>query len=192
VSWWRRRRAKARVPDALARLQALVPPPHAPVERADPRRWPEVEAELGTALPADYKALVEAYGSGRFDELLWLFSPFAPRGPGNLLDERHTTLDAYRESRRRFPDRLPLPPFPEPGGLLPLGRSDNGNELYWLTGGAPDAWAVVLFGGRSTEHEQHPPGVAAFLAGVLTGELPTRLLPRDLARRPAHTFTPFE
>ena len=183
-------RARA-TPDPLARLRALAPPPAEPVEPADPRRWPAVEQELGTALPADYKALTAVYGSGRFDELLWLFSPFAPRGPGNLLDERRTTLDAYEQTRRRFPARLPLPPFPEPGGLLPLGRSDNGNELYWLTEGAPDAWGVVLFGGRSTDHEVHRLGVAAFLAGVLSGGTPTSLLPDDLPRRAAHTFTPF-
>ena len=46
-------------------------------------------------------------------------------------------LAAYRQTRARFPERLPLPPFPEQGGVLPLGRTDNGDELYWVTQGPP-------------------------------------------------------
>jgi hypothetical protein len=179
-------------PQALQRLTALVPPPPEPVEPAEEARWPEIEQALGTALPSDYKALLATYGSGTFDEELWLFSPFAPPGDGNLLDECPAVLADYAESRRRFPARYPLPPFPEPGGVLPLGRSDTGNELYWVTEGQPDDWPVALFGSRSPRHEVHPGGIAAFLAALAAGELDTRLLPEGLRRRDRHSFTPFD
>jgi hypothetical protein len=179
-------------PDSpLERLTSLVPPPAKPVERPDPASWPAVEVAMGTALPGDYKALLETYGSGTFDEVLWLFSPAAPPD-GNLVGQRDAVLADYAESRRRFPRRYPLAPFPEPGGVLPLGRSDTGNELYWVTEGEPDRWPVALFGSRSSRHEVHGGGIAAFLAALAAGELRTRLLPRDLLRRERHTFTPFE
>ena len=170
-------------PQALQRLTALVPPPPEPVEPAEEARWPEIEQALGTALPSDYKALLATYGSGTFDEELWLFSPFAPPGDGNLLDECPAVLADYAESRRRFPD---------PGGVLPLGRSDTGNELYWVTEGQPDDWPVALFGSRSPRHEVHPGGIVAFLAALAAGELDTRLLPEGLRRRDRHSFTPFD
>jgi hypothetical protein len=178
--------------DPLERLRALVPPPAEPVETggAEPD-WQAVEAKLGTALPDDYKAFTQAYGSGKFDDFLWLFSPFAPPGPGNLVDERASTLDAYAESRTKFPERYPLPPFPEPGGVLPLGRSDNGDELYWVTEGEPDEWQIALFGSRSTPYERHALGVTAFLAALLAGELETRVFPDDVLKRAEHTFIPF-
>jgi hypothetical protein len=97
-------------------------------------------------------------------------------------------LAGYRETRAKFPDRLPLPPWPDPGGLLPLGRSDNGNELYWLTGGPADAWPVVAFAGRSTRHEVHRHPVTAFLALLLSGELSTSVFPDSFLRRTAHEF----
>jgi SMI1/KNR4 family protein SUKH-1 len=178
--------------DALERLRALAPPPDEPVETGgEAPDWKAVEAELGTPLPDDYKALTQVYGSGKFDDFLWLFSPFAPEGPGNLLDERVNTLDAYTESRTKHPERYPLPPFPEPGGVLPLGRSDNGDELYWVTGGEPAAWTVALLGSRSTPFEQHPLGVTAFLAALLGGELETKVLPHDVLHRTEHEFVPF-
>jgi hypothetical protein len=178
------------VNEALGRLLALVPPPPEPVEPVEAARWPAIERAMDTVLPSDYKALLAAYGSGTFDDELWLFSPFAPPGDGNLVHERDAVLADYDASRRRFPRRYPLPPFPEPGGVLPLGRGEGGNELYWVTEGEPDAWPVALFGARSPRHEVHPGGIVAFLAALAAGELATRLLPAGLLRRDEHTFTP--
>jgi hypothetical protein len=175
--------------DGLERLRELVPPPVEPVENQGD--WKQVEAKLGTTLPADYKAFTEAYGSGKFDDFLWLFNPFAPEGPGNLLDERVSTLDAYAESRAKHPDRYPPPPFPEPGGVLPLGRSDNGDELYWVTEGKPDTWKVAVLGSRGRPFEVHPLGVTAFLAALLAGELETKVFPDEFLDKVEHAFAPF-
>ncbi len=174
----------------LERLREIAPPPGEPLEAGDPRRWPEVEAALGTALPDDYKAFIELYGSGKFDDFLYLLNPFARDASGSLLHERDTMLAAYAETRAKFPERLPLPPYPEPGGLLPLGRSDNGNELYWLTEGEPAAWGVVAFAARSTRHEIHHHPVTGFLARLLSAELETSVLPERFQRRTEHRFVP--
>jgi hypothetical protein len=174
----------------LERLRAVAPPPAEPLEPGEPERWPEVEAALGTALPDDYKEFIEIYGSGKFDDLLYLLNPFARDQAGNLLQQKDVMLAAYAETRAKFPKRLPLPPFPEPGGLLPLGRSDNGNELYWLTEGKPAAWGVVAFAARSTRHEIHRLAVTEFLARLLSAELDTHVFPESLLRRPAHEFIP--
>ncbi len=174
----------------LERLRAVVPPPAIPLEPGAPDRWPEVEAALGTGLPDDFKRFTELYGSGKFDDFLYLLNPFAADEDGNLVRSGDTMLAGYAESRRKFPDRLPLPPWPEPGGLLPLGRSDSGNELYWLTRGAPPSWGVVAFAGRSTRHEVHQHPVTEFLALLLSGDLDTRVFPDGFLRRPAHEFVP--
>jgi hypothetical protein len=184
------REAEVTTATALDRLRAIAPPPAEPLEPGVPERWPEVEAALGTALPGDFKAFTELYGSGKFDDFLYLLNPFARDESGNLLHEKDTMLAAYAETRAKFPDRLPLPPHPEPGGLLPLGRSDNGNELYWLTEGAPAAWGVVAFAARSTRYEVHRHPVTEFLARLLAAELDTRVFPESLLRRGAHEFVP--
>jgi hypothetical protein len=174
----------------LERLRSIVPPPAEPLEPGVPDQWPRVEAELGTGLPDDFKRFTELYGSGKFDDFLYLLNPFAADPAGSLLGARDTMLEAYTETRAKFPERLPLPPWPQPGGLLPLGRSDNGNELYWLTEGSPAAWPVVAFAGRSTRHEVHDGPVTAFLALLLSGKLQTSVFPDSFLRRASHEFIP--
>ena len=174
----------------LERLRQLLPPPADPVEPGRPDGWGEVEGALGTELPSDFKAFTELYGSGTVDDFLYLFNPFTAGPDGNLLAEKDRVLDGYRQTRARFPERLPLPPFPDPGGVLPLGRTDNGDELYWVTQGDPDGWPVALLESRAARQEVHPMPVTEFLAALAANQLTSRILPGDLIGRPSHQFTP--
>jgi hypothetical protein len=174
----------------VERLRQLLPPPADPVEPGRPEGWAEVEAALRTGLPSDFKAFTELYGSGTVDDFLYLFNPFAAGPDGNLLAEKDRVLAGYRQTRARFPERLPMPPFPEPGGVLPLGRTDNGDELYWVTQGDPDGWPVALLESRAARQEVHPMPVTEFLAALAANQLTSRILPGDLIGRPSHQFTP--
>jgi len=175
----------------LERLRRLLPPPADPVEPGRPQGWAEVEAALGTELPRDFKAFTERYGSGKIDDFLYLFNPFTAGQDGNLVAEKDLVLAGYRQTRARFPERLPWPAFPEPGGVLPLGRTDNGDELYWVTDGRPDQWPVALVEARAALQEVHPMPVTGFLAALAANQLASRVLPQDLLRRPSHRFSPF-
>jgi hypothetical protein len=175
----------------LERLRWLLPPPADPVEPGRPEGWAEVEAALGTELPSDFKAFTEGYGSGKIDDFLYLFNPFTAGQDGNLVAEKDRVLAGYRQTRDRFPERLPWPAFPEPGGVLPLGRTDNGDELYWVTDGRPDQWPVALVEARAALQEVHPMPVTGFLAALAANQLTSRVFPERLLRRPSHRFTPF-
>jgi hypothetical protein len=175
----------------LDRLRSLLPPPAVPTEPGRPEGWAEVEATLGTKLPDDFKVFTQLYGSGKVDDFLYLFNPFAAAPDGNLLFEKDRVLAAYTETRAKFPGQLPLPPFPEPGGVLPLGRTDNGDELYWMTRGAPDDWSVVLLESRAARQEVHHMPVTGFLIALAKGDLATQVLPDDVVHRPNHQFAPF-
>ena len=174
----------------LERLRQLLPPPADPVEPGRPDGWGEVEGALGTGLPGDFKAFTELYGSGKVDDFLYLFNPFAAGQDGNLLAEKDRVLESYRQTRARYPERLPLPPFPDLGGVLPLGRTDNGDELYWITQGDPDGWPVALLESRTARQELHPMPVTGFLAALAANQLTSGILPGALIGRPSHQFTP--
>jgi hypothetical protein len=174
----------------LERLRQLLPPPADPVEPARPDGWAEVEAAIGAQLPGDFKAFTELYGSGMVDDFLYLFNPFAAGQDGNLLVEKDRVLAAYRQTRAQFPDRLSLPPFPEEGGVLPLGRTENGDELYWVTARDPDDWPVALLESRAAFLEVHPMPVTGLLAALAANQLTSRVLPDDVLGRPSHQFTP--
>jgi SMI1-KNR4 cell-wall len=150
--------------------------------------WNIVEDELGMALPDDYQEFIECYGFVRLDDFLMVYSPFAPRGPGNLLDQLSLDLDAYRTARTGREAEMPLAPLPEPGGLLPLGRTDNGDQLFWLTVGTPNAWPIILIAEGDRRHERIEMSITRFLAALITDDIDVVAFPPKFPRSsPAFT-----
>jgi hypothetical protein len=79
----------------LDRLVGLTPPQDTATSALD---WAAVEAALALSLPDDYKALVQRYGSGAFDDFIWLLSPGASEHL-DLLRQRRARLDALQVLR---------------------------------------------------------------------------------------------
>ncbi|MBA3947648.1 MAG: SMI1/KNR4 family protein [Herpetosiphonaceae bacterium] len=165
---------------SLDALKQRVAPPVAPLETGSPEQWAAAEAQLGVQFPDDYKALVDTYGTGGFNDFLYVFNPFARNQYRNLFKGKDVMLDAYNVSRSQFPEYSPYPAFPETGGLLPWGTTDNGDELYWQTEGQPNAWSLVLFDARHGRNERYQLGITDFLAQFFSGTLKSRVLPEDL------------
>jgi hypothetical protein len=170
----------------IDRLSSLAPPPAGTT--IDPDRWQAVENALHLQLPADYKELVEQYGSGRFANFLTIFTPFARNGYLNLLAQRELALDAYRTIREKHPDAAPFPAHPEPGGLLPWGQTDNGDMVYWLTEGPSDSWPIVVIESRHAFHEQYPLSTTEFLSQLLEGRLNEEIFPTSAEQQDSAAF----
>ena len=122
-----------------------------------------MEKQIGTALPADYKALIGLYGSGGFNQELLILNPFDARDHFSLARRIGVDAGGY--------DFCPHPIFPAAGGLLPLGWDRRGRELRWLTRGEPDAWTVVAISPRGAWHAEFDLGLGAFLDTWFSGKL---------------------
>lgn len=142
--------------DALVRL---VRPPAEPVDAS--ADWASAEAALGLRVPDDYKALVTRYGSGEFCDLVH------PLTAAELVTDGLDALEVEREMAAEGPDDYPYPFHPDPGGLLPWGRTSNGHLLCWRT----DDWTVVVYAPRDLEYARYNVGVTGFLHGWLSGVL---------------------
>lgn len=155
---------------ALDRLLERVP---APPDRAGTREaWRETERSLDqTALPSDFKQMVDAYGPGTLCGHIYWFTPSSPHSMRTEVDE---LLEAYLSLRDVSPEACPWPAFPEPGGLLPWARTSNREELYWLTVGEPDEWIVVA--ADLPETTVHAMTTTEFLLGWVEGTLETAVL----------------
>jgi hypothetical protein len=148
-------------------FELVVPPP----ERFS-YDWAEVERQLGTALPADFKQLAEIYGPGEFDETFTLHAPTGDGARVDLVPAAREQADTWRSIREDVIGGGPLVVFPEPGGLLAWGMVPIGLALCWQTEGAPDRWPVVVCDDTSlTVGVSRFDGPASeFLLAVLLGE----------------------
>ncbi|MQY28402.1 hypothetical protein [Nocardia aurantia] len=151
---------------ALDELTKLLPPPER--RPAPDYDWPAIEAETGTALPHDYKCLVETYGPVRFSANLRLCTPH-----GGLDLACWTALTRELLGDPDFPpesEHVPAGFALDPSALQPWG-SITGNEycLWYTAGPDPDTWPVIVGG----------PAVWGFYRGTVT-EFVLALLTRTL------------
>src|SRR4051794_14994861 len=127
----------------IENLLKAVPPPAATFE-AFLGPWEEIEAELGTALPQDYKDFVRLYGLGYFMQFLGVSVPRS-QNPNTRLE---ACVPRASETFRIFAgdEELPYSLWPTPGGLVSFGSTDFGDQLFWLSEGLPSEWRVVVWG----------------------------------------------
>jgi SMI1-KNR4 cell-wall len=173
----------------LIELAHILPIPAAPQEIPSLDDWPSIEKDLGTPLPSDYKEFIEKYGSGRIDDFLAIFNPLSANKHTNLLARGRVERDTYTTLRTKLPHYYSHDVFPDVGGLLPFGITDNGNVLYWKTDHKTTLWSVIVYEERGPKYFAFDGNMVAFLKGVLSKELRCDVLPTNFpSERP--TFQP--
>ena len=133
--------------------------------------WARFEAENGFRPPADYRALIDRYGVGGFGiyDDPWL-SMFHPIGAGyTFVDQSSWQRSVNLGFQRRYPDTEPdWPMWPAPGGFLPWAGTDEGDQIGWLTAGAPDEWGTAFYG-RQFDYFRFEFGCVEFVYRWFTG-----------------------
>ncbi|MCX4767757.1 SMI1/KNR4 family protein [Streptomyces sp. NBC_01275] len=112
-----------------------------PARQPAPDDWAEVEAYVGSALPNDFKAFLDAYGTGVICGELVVFHPL---GSSPLLTRMRKIHESFGQSWRRDSDRYPFRFHPDPGGLISWGYDYSGDEhFFWPCDDEPDRWKTV-------------------------------------------------
>jgi hypothetical protein len=151
-------------------LIQIMPPTHGADEEVD---WDAVEAQLGTRLPADYRAFVAVYGGGSIGDELGILLPLQPVDSiwrdGTIADEIPNFRYYWEEDGGVAGIELGA------DALLPWGANDTGDMLGWLmTGSDPDRWPVLVW--RRQKSWDEPPfalfdcGMAEFLRRLMLAE----------------------
>src|SRR5262249_19593168 len=119
-------------------LQSLVKHPSSP--KAAEGDWMWLEGELGLHLPNDYKAYIQAYGSGTLCNYFYIPSPFESLDP----PKRYwANWASFYNDMAELGEPVPHPVFPAVPGLLPCGTYGDVDILNWLTTGDPENWRFI-------------------------------------------------
>ena len=85
-----------------------------------------------------------------------------------------------QEVKRKFGDgEFPYPLYPENGGVLPWGGTDNGDQLYWVTNGTPNEWTVLINEVRSSNFQEFDYSMTGFICAWIKGDIECELIPYD-------------
>jgi len=173
----------------FAPLENILRRPEKPLEIGQINGWHTFEYQLNTKLPEDYKKFIQSFGTGSINEFLVILNPFSANQHVNLLTRGRSELEAFRTSKTNFPKYYPDDIFPNSGGLLPFGVTDNGEVLYWRTIAEPKDWTVTVYETRGPDHYNYQTNMTDFLSGVLSGAIICKALPRNFVN-PIPAFNP--
>jgi hypothetical protein len=149
--------------------------------------WSRVHSRIGVDLPSDYRAFIDRFGVGSIADFLWIFGPEAPVPTLDFLESSRELAETYKALRASHAAAYPYAVFPEPGGLLAWGISDNGDELWWETTGAADNWPVVVTQTRGNYHERYDMPLTTFVSAWVGHRITSDILVQALSNR----FSPF-
>lgn len=178
--------------DSLWKLNRIMPPPQTPVEV--PTERDEQLTELVTGkLPKDYFPFLRSYGSGSVAGFITIFSPASLNPHLNLLKRMTEILEDKRQMRKADPTWEPIPLFPEPNGIIPLGCTGNGNEIFWRTRGNPERWSwpILVWEPRGAGFQEFDCDLTSFLVQILSRETICNHFPDDFPES-SIAFEPYE
>ncbi|MEU6247465.1 SMI1/KNR4 family protein [Glycomyces sp. NPDC047010] len=162
----------------IARLESAIP---AMVQfraaQARGVRWGVLRGELGVELPSDFRALAEAYPALEFEDFLRVELP--EPGKESSFVTTHRQMAEILDDWRQEGYAAGYIPFPEPGGLLLWGLSNQGDSFFWRTWSeSPDNWSVVV-SGRNGDWSEYAIGVVDFLAALYRKDFTIPGMPRN-------------
>jgi hypothetical protein len=109
---------------------------------SDPAPWTALERELETEFPADFREIVDAYGSVQVNNQLYLTHP-----AGHLLHSLGADIkdDLALWAEEDMAEFLPSPVGGKPGELIPVASATTGEAIFLAVPDQPSsAWRVVV------------------------------------------------
>ncbi|MEV6317394.1 hypothetical protein [Streptomyces sp. NPDC051776] len=160
--------------DDLHRLITLCQPP-LDLESSPPDR----AVAGGLRIPTSHSRLIHAYGTGCFDEFMWIFADGA--------ENKHLDITACTDETRSILRGKDAPRLREilneynagPDDLVQWGVTDNGDLLTWVAVGNPDGWHTVVIQAGLLDFVLAPRSSTGVVLDLLTEALRIPFFPRD-------------
>jgi hypothetical protein len=168
---------------ALSLLRSLCPPP----------AHPALGSVTGSiTIPASHDALLRTYGTGCFDEFIWIFAEDAPDTQLDIA-ERTRELRTILRSKELVAVRHDLG---EQGfhadDLVQWGVTDNADLLTWIARGNPEEWPTAIIQAGQLRAVVSPRSSTATLLDLLTRSTIVPFFPSDFpSHQPEFSTNPY-
>jgi hypothetical protein len=138
--------------------------------------WDAAEAHLNTAIPADFRELVDAGGSGLWFRYIRVFAPDPALHAQNLLD----SAGVFEDVRYFWEDD----PETRPGDLLEKSRliawanTEHGEMIFWRVdpGVASENFPIYILDADYERFERFDLTATEFMTGLKDGTLESEIL----------------
>lgn len=167
---------------SIDKLKLILPIPDLANSTANSSKWREVEKKIGVVLPSDYKEFISLYGSGVIDNFIMIYSPFTENENMNFFNQQKLNNEAYINLKVSFPEDFPYEVFPTNGGILPWGRTENGDTLNWIVDTNHGDWAILVSDG-SGDYFKYKGTMTGFLYDVLNENIVCPIFPGDFPNK---------
>ena len=155
---------------------------------SDPVPWIELEQELGVEFPADFREIVDAYGSISINGQLYLKHP-AGHLPHSLGKDIRLDLEFWREED--MAEFLPSPAGAGPGELMPVATARTGEMVFLRVPDEPSApWRVLVQEMDSPAWTLYEMTFSEWLLAYLRGRDVTLCSRNSAPDRPFYEFLP--
>jgi hypothetical protein len=154
--------------------------------------WSEVERELGTPLPSDYKELLSRFPGGVFRRIVIRSPVVSEQAWTRYKYDLDELLQILGDEDLEYLDDVDYELFPEPGGLLPWGTDGQGGTFCWITDSPdPDTWKIAYHDQGADEWREHPGPATRLLYEVLANTGGENLLRWDFTDLPVEFIPSF-
>lgn len=154
---------------SLSELKSLVLPPEHPIDSGLGGQVSELSQRIGIELPSDLITFSACYGSGSFSSgEFWIHNPLAD----SYTDTIDEILDIYKDLKDvEGDDYIPFNIHPELCGLLPLGSTANGHQMFYLTEGSPAVWPILYYNRDYGTFERQMGSITNCICQIFKGQL---------------------
>lgn len=115
----------------LEKLKTILRVPEKKYNIGTPQDWMGFQKKFNIKFPSDYVKFIETYGTGSINNFLWILTPYESNQNINIFSKAEIMRDSYNYMKNMFPGIFSYCIYPDEGGLLPWGYTDNSDELYF-------------------------------------------------------------
>lgn len=146
----------------VSEFSKRIATPEPLIERPDSQQW-KMARPANVSFPDDYKEFLERFGTGVIFDFIFIWNPFSKVEGMNFEAESTRHRSFLKEHKAVTPDLF----VHWPENLLPFGKTENGDTLFWVMEGRPNEWEVAV-SNYSPELWYSRFGMVDFLAGILS------------------------